>query len=282
MKIEPGVHPNTTMSEYVTWDAANYSTLKQFKRSPAHARELMVNPPDQTPAMLLGQATHTCILEPDLFDEQFAVAPKVDRRFKKDKIIWEKFLADNKDKDVLTEQEHSQCRLMARQAHEHPTVTKILGEVGINELSFAWKDPVLGVMCKGRVDRFGYLMGNSVITDLKTTENASLDAWIRDVIKYQYHCQAAFYLDGLNILEPADREFIWIAQEKKAPFACAVYQPDAATLQKGRAMYQNYLRQWVMCQETGEWPGYSTQIQPLLLPDWALRAELGEEEDLPY
>jgi exodeoxyribonuclease VIII len=117
-----------------------------------------------------------------------------------------------------------------------------------------------------------------VIADLKTTEDASERAWIRDVVKYQYHAQAAFYLDGLETLEPrADRQFLWIAVEKKPPFACAIYQPDDATIYKGRAMYRNYLRQWLKCTETGEWPGYDVGIQPLLLPDWALRSEAGED-----
>jgi hypothetical protein len=279
MKPEPGVHPDVPMSEYGAWDAANYSTLKHFRRSAAHAREALVNPPEQTAAMLLGQATHSAILEPFSFTAEYAVAPKVDRRKTKDKKIWADFLEDNKDKDVLTAQEFAQCSEMAKMAHLNTTIASVLGEAGINELSFAWVDKGTDILCKGRCDRFGYVYGNSVIADLKTTENASEEAWKREVVKYQYHAQAAFYLDGLDTLEPvAKREFIWIAIEKKPPYACAVYQPDAATLQKGRAMYRNYLRQYGICREAGMWPGYATGIQPLLLPDWALRWEDGEDE----
>lgn len=279
MKPEIGTYPNTPMSEYGTWDAANFSTLKHFKRSAAHAREALVNPPEQTTAMLLGQATHSAILEPELFATDYCAAPKLDRRFKKDKETWATFQEDNKGKEVLTGQEYEQCMEMAKQAHTNPTIASVLGEAGINELSFVWNDTNTGILCKGRCDRFGYVYGNSAVADLKTTENADEQAWIREVIKYQYHAQAAFYLDGLETLEPrGDRKFIWIAIEKKPPYACAVYQPDAATLQKGRAMYRSYLAQYGVCREAGVWPGYAPGIQPLLLPDWALRWEQGEDE----
>lgn len=278
MKPTEGVHPNVPMSEYGAWDAANYSALKHFDRTPAHARSAMVRPRDQTPAMFLGAATHSAILEPELFADEYAVAPVCDKRTKVGKKTWADFAKANEGKEVLRQDEFIQCNNMAQAAHKNPMVASILGEVGLNELSFAWTDIGTEVLCKGRCDRFGYIMGNSAVIDLKTTENASERAWIREVVKYQYHAQAAFYLDGLNTLEPStDRKFIWIVVEKKEPFGVAVYQPDDATLEKGRAMYRNYLRQWFRCTETGEWPGYPSGIQPLLLPEWALRWEAGED-----
>jgi exodeoxyribonuclease VIII len=256
MKPIVGVHPNIPMSEYGTWDAANYSTLKP-----------------------LGSATHAAVLEPELFRKSYAHAPKLDRRRKKDKEIWAKFLEDNKDKEILTAEEYDQCLEMQGAALVNPLVSAIVGDAGYTEMSFVWVDKDTDVTCKGRIDRFGRLYGHSVIADLKTTENASPDAWVREVVKYQYHAQAAFYLDGLDTVSPVvERRFIWITLEKKPPYAVAIYEPDAATLEKGRRMYRNYLRQWVKCHETGVWPGYDAGIQPLLLPDWALRQEEGEDE----
>jgi len=280
MKPEPGVYPDIPMSEYGTWDAANYSTLKQFKRSPAHAREMLVNPPDQTPAMALGSALHAAVLEPTLFSSDYVVAPKVDRRFNKNKKIWHDFQEANRDNEILTAQEYEQCIGMQDAAMANPIVAELVNATGFTELSFVWIEGDTGVLCKGRIDRFARLWGNSVIADLKTTENASPDSWTREVLKYQYHAQAAFYMDGLGGVDSqvAERKFIWIVLEKKPPYAVAIYEPDAATIDKGRRMYRKYLRQWFMCQESGMWPGYATSIQPLLLPDWALRQEEGEDE----
>lgn len=274
-----GTYPDVDMSDYGTWVAANYSTLKKFDRSAAHAREMLLNPPEQTPAMALGSAVHAAVLEPVRFAAEYVVAPKVDRRRKVDRKTWDDFLAANEDKEVLKADEHEQCIQMQGSALANPLISQLVGDAGYTELSFVWVDKDTDVLCKGRVDRFGRLWGHSVIADLKTTENASPDAWAREVVKYQYHAQAAFYLDGLDTVSPVvERRFIWIALEKKPPYAVAIYEPDLATLDKGRRMYRNYLRQWAACQESGTWPGYHAGISPLLLPDWALRHEEGEDD----
>jgi exodeoxyribonuclease VIII len=273
------VYPNIAMSDYVTWEAANYSTLKHFDRTPAHARQVLTNPPEQTPAMALGSAVHSAVLEPNLFDEEYCVGPKVDRRFTKDKVIWADFEKANKDKVILRAEEYEQCIRMQQSALSNPLVAKLVGDTGYTEFSFVWVDKDTGVTCKGRIDRFGRLYGHSVIADLKTAENASEGAWIRDVVKYKYHAQAAFYLDGLDTIAPTvERRFIWIVVEKNPPYALAIYEPDVATIDKGRRMYRNYLRQYQLCLDSGAWPGYAAGIQPLLLPDWALRQEVGEDE----
>lgn len=278
MKIKPGVYPDVPMSIYSQWDAANFSTIKLFRRSAAHAREMMVNPPDQTPAMLLGSGTHAAVLEPVLFKAEWATAPVCDKRTKVGKKTWADFVAANEGKEILTASEYEQCEGMMKGAHANPNVMELINNPGHTELSFVWIDEETGILCKGRIDRFGRLWGNSVIADLKTTENASEDAWNYEVRKYLYHVQAAFYLDGLEAAAPAiGRKFIWIALEKNPPHAVALYEPDEATIDKGRRMYHNYLRQWGLCKEAGVWPGYATGIQPLLLPDWALRTEEGED-----
>lgn len=274
-----GIYPGIDPSEYGTWDAANFSTLKCFRRSAAHAREMLVNPPEQTPAMLLGQATHAAVLEPNVFEDQYVAAPKLDRRFKADKEKWEAFQRDNKSKEILTAQEFDLCIAMREAALANPIVAEIVSEKGSTELGFVWDDAHTGQRCKGRCDRFSRLWGNSVISDLKTTENATPSAWEREVVKYAYHAQAAFYLDGLNECRPAmNRKFLWLVIEKNPPYALAIYEPDEATLDKGKRMYRNWLRQWSMCRETNVWPGYPASIQPLLLPEWALRIEEGEYE----
>jgi hypothetical protein len=118
-----------------------------------------------------------------------------------------------------------------------------------------------------------------VIADLKTAVDASPRGWSRAVVNFQYHAQAAFYLDGLDTVEPVvERKFLWIALEKEEPHCVALYEPDFATLDKGRRMYRNYLRQYMKAQETQVWGGYEADIQSLEIPEWATRYEEGEED----
>ena len=280
MKIEPGVYPGIPMDVYVTWDAANFSTINKFDRSAAHAREIIVNPPDQTPAMALGSATHAAVLEPELFRKNWAVGPEGDKRTKKTQLAWAKFESENPDKISLTAKEYAQCCSMMHSAHQNPDILEMIKGPKFTELSVVWVDKNTGVLCKCRVDLVGRLWGNVVISDLKTTMDASEDAWNYEVRKYKYHAQAAMYLDGLeNASAAIGRRFVWVALEKTAPFGTALYEPDEATIDKGRRMYGKWLRQWKECQESGVWAGYPRGVRPLMLSDYHLRHEDGEETE---
>lgn len=74
MKIKNNM-PDT---EYFAVKAASNSTLGRMKRSPAHCKEYMDNPPESTAAMTLGSLVHTLILEPDQFEVKYHVADEYD------------------------------------------------------------------------------------------------------------------------------------------------------------------------------------------------------------
>ena len=66
-------------ADYAAAVGINFSTLKHMARSPMHYRYALEHPPAETPAMLLGRATHTAVFEPDRFQLDYAVWPG-DRR----------------------------------------------------------------------------------------------------------------------------------------------------------------------------------------------------------
>lgn len=70
---EVGIYEDVPADTYHAWDAASNSRLSHLLRSPAHCREAIDNPPDPTPAQILGTAAHYCILEPDLFEQRYTV-----------------------------------------------------------------------------------------------------------------------------------------------------------------------------------------------------------------
>jgi exodeoxyribonuclease VIII len=66
---------------------------------------------------------------------------------------------------------------------------------------------------------------------------------------------------------------VFIAVEKTAPYAVAVYELDATALAAGNELRQRDLRMIADCRATSEWPGYGDDCQTLSLPSWALRNE---------
>src|SRR5690606_26886762 len=87
---EPGLYPDVPADVYHRWPAASQTVLKIMRdRSPAHARQYMLTPPEPTPAMVLGAAIHAAILQPDVFARQYVRAPELDRRTRAGREAWE-------------------------------------------------------------------------------------------------------------------------------------------------------------------------------------------------
>jgi hypothetical protein len=115
-----------------------------------------------------------------------------------------------------------------------------------------------------------------VVTDLKSTTNASPDEFQRAIYKFGYHIQGAHYLDGAKVLGLNPKAFAMIAVESEPPHGVAVYQLDPQALAAGHAKRDQLLRLYAQCQAEGRWPGYSESIQPISLPPWALAKEIPE------
>lgn len=274
--IAPGLHRAIPYNEYARWPGINHSILRHFNRSAAHAREALINPADPTEALALGHATHCAILEPDRFSESFVAAPRFDKRTTEGKKGWAEFQAENAGRETLPQDEFDLCVRMRDAVWAHPTASELLRGKGINEASAFWIDPDTGVACKGRLDRLTDLGGWPVIVDVKTTRNASRQPFSKDLYFLHYHQQAAMYLEGLAVVAPHPRKFMFIAIEKEPPFCPAVYELEEDALTIGRDEFRKHLRMYAECMATGLWPGYPDGADYVSIPSWAFRPTQGE------
>ncbi len=276
-KIDPDM-PN---AEYHSHPAVGSSGLKLIQQSPAHyfAAYLDPNrePRESTPAQKIGTAWHASIFEPAMFGQKYIQIPDgLDKRTKEGKALWAEIEASGRE--ALTGEGWQQIERMTAAAHAHP-VSKVLfnGQPGRAEVSMFWTDPDTGVACKIRPDyaiepcaMFPY----GLICDGKTTEDASPAEFAKSAWNWEMHIQAAFYSDGFQTIyqtkEPPP--FIWLAQEKSAPYCTAYYSAAADLVAYGRKLYRPLLQRLAECQRTSRWPGYSTEVAPLELPAWAAKS----------
>ena len=101
--MQKNIIENLSNDEYHSdHKSVSNSMLKILSRSPAALHHYMINEKKQSDAMIFGSAFHKFILERDDFEEEFIVAPKVDRRTKEGKAAWLEFLEQSKDKNVIT------------------------------------------------------------------------------------------------------------------------------------------------------------------------------------
>lgn len=233
------------------------SALKAFAKSPNHYIQYVTAKREQTPALLLGSAAHCLILEPDTFEQRYAVAPVADRRTKAGKETYAAFLSSSEGKDVLTQDMYEQARAIATAAFNDETVLRLVTSEGA-QMEREVKAEVYGFPFLAYID----LETAGGVYDVKTTKDASPEAFQKEAYNYGYHIQGAIYraLTG--------KPFYWIAIEKEAPHNVQVYkQSDAAYHRTVALIYRTVdkFKAW-----NGEPEGYN--VKPgyeLDLPQWA-------------
>lgn len=261
---------------YHAAEGISASGLKLIGRSPLHywARYIDPNrePQDETPALRLGTAIHCAVLEPLRFAAEYAVAPKVDRRTKEGKDTWAVFESECEAKGltVISADDYRTCMSISERLNRHPAAS-LLFRSGVAELSMFWEDDATGVVCKCRPD---WLIKRTAIVDVKSTQDASPPGFARSVANYEYHVQAAWYLDGVRAClgDDAPQAFIFAAFEKDAPHAVAFYNADPEMIELGRREYRRRLAIYAACKRSNVWPGYDPSITNLSLPAWVLKA----------
>lgn len=261
---------------YHAAEGISASGLKLIGRSPLHywARYIDPNrePQEETPALRLGTAIHCAVLEPLRFAAEYAVAPRVDRRTKEGKETWTAFEAEcaAAGKKVIADGEYRTCMAISERLNRHPAAS-VLFRNGVAELSMFWEDAETGVLCKCRPD---WLIKKTAIVDVKSTQDASASGFARSVANYEYHVQAAWYLDGVRAClgDDAPQAFIFAAFEKEAPHAVAFYNADPDMIELGRREYRRRLAIYAACKRSNVWPGYDPSITNLSLPAWVLKA----------
>ena len=256
-------------AQYHATDAVSASLLKQIAKSPAHAKAYLQQQQEPTAAMLFGTAFHTCVLESERFDNEYAVF-EGDKRTKEGKVNYERLVTEGKT--IITAVDYNAITAMAEAIGEHPAAGALVRGEGQTEVSMFWDDDETGLACKCRPDIW---MGR-VIVDLKTTEDASPEGFARSIQNYGYGIQAAHYLAGSG----ADT-FLFVAVEKKAPYAVAVYQLDVMSLEICELKRRDMLQLWASCRESDAFPAYSDECQLISLPGWVTADyEKQQEENL--
>ena len=272
--MKTGIYDGVTNAEYHGGPGLSKSGLDVMARSPLHYWSRYLDPQrepvEPTASMKLGTAIHTAVLEPGEFSKRHHVAPEVDRRTKDGKAVWEAAVATAEEAgaELISASDSLVCNAISAQVRSHPTARKVF-EAGDAEMSAYWTDRETGVLCKCRPD----WLNLPLVVDLKSTEDASRDGFMRSAWNWRYHVQAAWYLDGVEQATGQRPDaFIFAAFEKSAPFACAFYYADQAMLEIGRAEYRRLLRLYADCLSADKWPGYDTAVSALTVPAWALKA----------
>lgn len=169
---------------------------------------------------------------------------------------------------AILERDYQTAKNMTTALQEqHPDWYSTLDEA-LTEKTFVWRDH-RGVWCRAKIDY--YNPSTSLIVDYKTTSNADLSSLERAIYQYQYHQQAAWYLDAVRNTNPFadDLRFCFLFQETTAPYLSTMVHLVGSALEWGHEMNQLAVEVWRDCRASGVWPGYPVE-QYAALPGWAI------------
>lgn len=251
-KINPGIY-DLSIDDYHRGPGISRSGLMEFKRSLYHYWYKYLNPDYQpeppTPAQILGNALHTYLLEPNEFNKRYFVIPKFNKVTKEGKARWETIKAEIGNKQTLSSNQYQVLQAMVESFNKHELASQFLEKAKV-EQSIYWTDKETKVLCKCRPD----ILHPSVVVDLKTTQNGSVQSFSKTIYDYGYHIQEAMIREALQKVKKIEVQSFWfIVIEKTAPYVVSTYKLAIEALEKGKEDFKHLLKCYQICLKTNHW-----------------------------
>lgn len=258
-------------AHYANTKAINWSSLKRLSVSPRLYKYRIDHPEPDKPSFALGRAAHCAILEPQAYGSRYGIFDGI-RRGK----AWDAWQEEHPGLEALKPHEAESIERIVSAVRENAHAAEALSG-GRAEEVLTWTSSN-GLACKGRVD---YITPRRVV-DLKTTTR--LGGFAREVERYQYHGQLAWYHDGAiaagALPVSADLPLVVAVESDDGGdrcFDCGVFELSRAMLDHGRALYRKLLDRFNACAMTNNWPGLCPYVQAIEPSQWLTGAE--DEED---
>jgi hypothetical protein len=241
-------------------------------KSPKHYWQKYINPErerqEPTPAMVIGSAVHSAVLEPDLFPTEYVLAPTgINKRTNAGKAEFAAFESANKGRTVLDADDYATCLAIRDAVYRHPVAGGLLTG-GKAEQSFYGIDKETGELMKCRTD---YMHDSgAMIVDLKTTEDASPSGFGKSAANFRYPVQTSWYngvLDAAFGEHPQD--WVFLAVEKSPPYAVGIYFMESDQVARANLAARRDFMRIVEAKRANNWPDYGSTPLPLCLPNWA-------------
>ena len=238
--------PNLDNNTYHNGPGISSSNIRRFSQSQLHALEEVI---EQTPAMMFGSAAHSLIVEGEaaFFSDVVTITgspyTNANKQLKKDSLAKGLSVITEEQRDTIYSMNNSlvqEAEPYLRPGEDYPQVFK-----SPKEVSIYWYEQDL--LCKTRADvvcnEFGNNFGEDaiVLVDYKTTSDCSVRGFTNSVRRYSYDLQAAWYKRGFERAGFKVADFVFVAQEKKPPYANKVFKMNHADMEIGWNFLSDYL-----------------------------------------
>jgi len=269
---KPGIYKNLSQETYNNINALNNSKLWQANKSPAHFKlaldgKISIN---NTKALDFGTALHAALLYGDDFLDHVSILNrKYDRRNAQDKAEYDaiKFFADKKNKVLISKQDSKNIKKIIDNiklnSFANNLLFKKISDSSENELTIVWNDSFLPILKKGRIDRLLLFPNKAVITDIKSTADASETQ--KSIEKYGYANQAVHYIEGIKEIYNIEEVYFFFIFIDKETFKPLVVELDEEYLKCSYNRYRELIEISYKCIQTNNFPLQLEENKPLII-----------------
>lgn len=283
---EPGIWKSVPMEAYhgdlCAGPSISSSGLRAIEnKSPLHYwDESYLNPvrkPEEPKDHFeLGRAVHKLLLSEAGFRDEFVLRPKEfpDYRTKEARQWRDDTRAGGKS--IITEDQLANIEGMAdRLASNQEAVGLLRGRV---ERSIVWRDPRTGVWLKARPDS---IPKDSILSDLKTTKDASRASVGRAIQNFGYLMQMALGIEGMHRVGGGRiDEAVLLFIETTRPYGYNIKPLDQGDVYLAMRQCRRAIDTFAECLKRGFWPTYEDSTRTYSAPPWWSK-QLEEDPTLP-
>jgi hypothetical protein len=239
---------------------------------------------EETDAMRLGTILHLAAVEKTI--PKFHIRPETygeeNKPWNGNAKACKQWMQDHSDAPIYTEERAKFITSISGYVSNHPKASGLLSG-GHAEVSCFARDPRTGLLLKGRLDYV--IPGHDfwMVPDLKSTTDASTDAFQRTILNLRYHVQAAIYCKILRLLGVPSVRYFLIALETGQLPKLNVKELNTRAIALGEEELDDDLDTLIECRRTGIWPEWCDEsatgaIQHIDLPDYAYPSEITVSE----
>ena len=241
--------PHLSNATYHNSPGLSSSTIRRFSQSQLHALEEVI---ETTPAMNFGSAAHSLVVEGEgaFFSDVVTITgspyTNSNKELKKESIAKGLTVINEKDKDTIYSMKNSlvkEARAYLNPEKNYPSTLDSPYEVSIY-----WYEQ--GLLCKTRADVVldpfdkPHASNGIVLVDYKTTIECSVKSFTNSCRRYSYDLQAAWYKRGFEAAGFQVADFVFVAQEKKTPYASKVFKMNHTDMEVGWNFLSDYLEEY--------------------------------------
>jgi len=208
-----------------------------------------------TLATRLGSAFHF-IMESEKVYKENVIYTKLDNRYKE----YKELAKSLDDGQILVPEKYAgDIRGMKVSMYNHSLSHYVNSMEAKKEWSYAYQDEY-GLKVKIRPDliRKGIKDKNKdIIVDFKSTKSVNPKSFSKSVKDYNYHIQAAHYIETYqNITGKEVEEFVFACVEKTFPYLCNFFTLGYKTLKEGNIALHHAKKKLRYCLDTDDYGGY--------------------------